>query len=189
MSNSDCSQKTVSEGSACSLQSPVSSCCPGPGGSRICPEGESYVKKITTPKIAVMACEGACIKGEIARVAANILAYQLERNSAVRICLGDAATGKSGFLDLMQQAPKILAIEGCFLRCGNEIMKMRVPSFTSTIIEASSLYSYDKERIFEIFDMPRTEIEEIAQKIAENIQQKFFNDENQGNTSCCSSPK
>ena len=65
--------------------------------ARICPEGARYVEKILSgpPRIAVMACEGGCIKGEVARVAANILTYQLEREASVRICLGDAATGGS----------------------------------------------------------------------------------------------
>lgn len=33
--------------------------------ARICPEGARYVEKILsgTPRIAVMACEGGCIKG------------------------------------------------------------------------------------------------------------------------------
>ncbi|WP_094602616.1 hypothetical protein [Sporomusa silvacetica] len=37
------------------------------GGKRICAEGAHYVAKVLqgSPKTAIMACEGGCIKGEI----------------------------------------------------------------------------------------------------------------------------
>jgi len=188
--NNPCSLKPEPQGSVCSVgEANTETCCPGTKGSRICPEGERYVKNTMSlpPKIAVMSCEGACIKGEIARVAANILAYQLQREAAVRICLGDAATGNSGMLDLMKQAPEVLAVEGCSLHCGNEIMKMRLPAFSSTIIDASRLYTYDKEKVFEIFDMPRSDIEDNARKIAEYVQERYFNNKpNDNPTPCCS---
>jgi len=53
------------------------------GGARLCPEGARYVLKVMAgpPRTAILACEGGCLKGEVARVAANIVAYQLERAS------------------------------------------------------------------------------------------------------------
>ena len=80
------------------------------------------------PKKAVLACEGGCVKGEVARVAANILAYRMERDKAVRICLGDAATGNSGMLELVTWAPQVIAVEGCPLQYGTEIMRKRLPT-------------------------------------------------------------
>lgn len=151
-------------------------CGPKCGSERICPEGQQYVKKVLAdpPKAAILACEGACIKGEVARVAANILAYKLERNIAVRICLGDAVIGDSGFTELVQRAPKTIIIEGCSLHCGNEIMKKRIPDLEPVIIEAIRLYSFDRDKYFEIFDIPREEIEEYAKKVADYVQQTEF---------------
>lgn len=160
-------------------------------GKKICAEGARYVEKVLlgSPKVAIMACEGACIKGEIARVAANILAYQLERDASVRICLGDAVTGDSGFVDLVEKAPETIVIEGCFLHCGTQIMKTRIPDFNPTIVEAIRLYSFDRDKYFEIFDMPRAEIEQYAQRIASHIQQTKFQgkdiDEDALAPSCC----
>lgn len=143
---------------------------------RICPEGAQYVKKVLAgpPRTAIMACEGGCIKGEVARVAANMLAYQLEREAAVRICLGDAVTGDSGFVELVKQAPKAIVIEGCFLHCGTTIMKTRLPDFDPVIVEAIRLYNFDRDKYFEIFDMPRAEIEQYAQQVADYVQQTYF---------------
>ncbi|HVI42818.1 MAG TPA: putative zinc-binding protein [Anaerovoracaceae bacterium] len=156
-------------------------------GTRVCAEGVSYVQKELSlpPKRAVLACEGGCIKGEVARVAANILAYKLQREAAVRICLGDAATGNSGFIDLINRAPEVIAVEGCPLKCGTEIMRRRIPDLKTTAIDASALYQFDRSKYFEIFDMPRTEIEEHANKVAEYIQARYFN--TRCDRACCSS--
>ena len=57
--------------------------------TRKCPACEDYAEKNSTtpPKIAVMACEGACSRGEVARRAANMVANRLARDETVRICL------------------------------------------------------------------------------------------------------
>lgn len=150
-------------------------CCSGKG-SRVCSDGQRYIQTnlAGTPKKAVIACEGGCIKGEIARVAANILAYRLCRDKAVRICLGDAATGNSGFFNLIQNAPEVIAIEGCPLQCGTEIIKRRLPNFNPIIVNASELYEFDRSKYFEIFDMPREQIDAHAQKVAELVQQQIL---------------
>ena len=89
----------------------VNTCSGGSEGSRICGDGVRYVaKELEQPaKKAIISCEGGCLKGEIARVTTNILAYRLQRSNAVRICLGDAATGNSGFFNLINRAPQVLA--------------------------------------------------------------------------------
>jgi uncharacterized metal-binding protein len=145
-------------------------------GKRICPEGARYVEKVLagSPRTAIMACEGGCIKGEVARVAANILAYQLEREATVRICLGDAVTGDSGFVELIKQAPETIVIEGCFLHCGTQIMKSRLPDFEPIIVEAIRYYSFDRDKYFEIFDMPRVELELYAKQVADYVHQTKF---------------
>lgn len=165
-------------------------CSAGVQGARVCSDGVKYVEKELTflPKKAILACEGGCIKGEVARVAANILAYKLQRKTAVRICLGDAATGNSGFINLITRAPEVIAVEGCPLQCGTEIMKKRIPDLKTTVINASVLYEFDR-KYFEIFDMPRNELEEHAFKVAQYIEEKFFNNccnqESCSTSGCC----
>lgn len=72
-----------------------------------------------------------------------------------RICLGEATTGNSGMLELINQAPEIISIEGCPLHFGSEILKQRVPDLKATIIGAYSLYPPDSITSLEIFDTPR----------------------------------
>ncbi|MGE5372188.1 MAG: putative zinc-binding protein [Solirubrobacterales bacterium] len=163
----------------------------GTSAERICPEGYRYVKQVLeqSPKVAVMACEGACIKGEVARVAANMLAYQMHREDAVRVCLGDAATGNSGFLELVQKAPRVISIEGCSLRCGTEILQNRIKNLEATVINASDFYEYDKSRHFEIFDLPHSTIEDFSRKVADHVSKALFTEQkpaqDQNDCGCC----
>lgn len=154
----------------------VSACHGGCESSRVCSDGIRYVAKqmAQPPKKAIISCEGGCIKGEIARVTANLLAYRHKREEAVRICLGDAATGNSGFLELISRAPQVLAIEGCPLQCGTEIIRKRIKEFTPVVIDVSQLYEFDRNKYFEIFDMLREEIEEHAEKAATYIVANYF---------------
>lgn len=144
--------------------------------SRVCPDGQRYVNKhlALPPKIAILSCEGACIKGEVSRLAANILAYQLERDASVRMCLGDTATGNSGMLELIKRAPEIIALEGCSLHCATEIVRLRDPSITTRIVDTSQLYKFDREKYFEIFDLPRNMIEEFSMNVAQVVRERFF---------------
>lgn len=158
------------------MSNPYSPCSPCSAASRVCIDGLNYVKKALTkePKTAILSCEGACIKGEVARVAANMLAYRLRRDTAVRICLGDAATGNSGMVELITRAPKVISIEGCPLSCGMTILKKRLPELQATIVDASQLYSFDRNKCFEIFDLPKEQIEEYAINVAKHIEHNCF---------------
>ncbi|MDR7869104.1 MAG: putative zinc-binding protein [Sporomusaceae bacterium] len=150
----------------------TSSCVTG----RICPDGQRYSEKqmALPPKKAVIACEGACIKGEVARSAANLLAYRLQADNAVRICLGDAATGDSGMAELVKRAPEVVAIEGCPLCCGLTVLRSRIPDLAATVIDASKLYSFDRDANFEIFDLSREQIEGYAGIVADHTVRKCF---------------
>jgi len=55
------------------------------GVKGFCPAGEVYAKRsISEKKIPVLSCEGPCIRGEIARLAANLVAQELP--SYARAC-------------------------------------------------------------------------------------------------------
>ena len=53
-------------------------------------------------------------------------------------------------------------------------MKRRSPEFNPTVIDVSKLYEFDRTKYFEIFDMPRQEIDAHAEKVAAYISDKFF---------------
>lgn len=110
-----------------------------------CPACEDYAAKNSTtpPKIAVMACEGACARGEVARRAANLVAHRLAKDETVRICLGGAFTKDTGQRNLVRRAEKVIAIEGCFINCSSRMMEGVLPEVKPEIVRADLIYNLD----------------------------------------------
>src|SRR5512145_3353785 len=77
---------------------------------RLC---EDYAARHGSKTVVVMSCEGACLRGEVARQAANILCHSLAPEKTVRICLGGAFTKDSGQRELVRNAGRLIALEGC----------------------------------------------------------------------------
>ena len=134
-----------------------------------CPACEEYAKKHSTnpPRIAVMACEGACSKGEVARLAANLVAHGLAREETVRICLGGAFTKNTRQRNLVRRANKTIAIEGCFISCSSRMMKGVLPEIDLEIIRADMLYESDLP--FGIDEVPEEELKGYAREVAEIV--------------------
>ncbi len=153
-----------------------SGCASKGGAKRLCADARRYVdgKLSTGPKVAVVACEGACAKGEVARMAANVLAYRLERDRTARICLGDALTGDSGMAELLEKAPRVVAIEGCPLRCATELLHRQFADLNIEEVLAPRAYSFDRPGYFEILDVPREELERHATAVVEHARATRF---------------
>lgn len=134
-----------------------------------CPACEDYAEKNSTipPKIAVMACEGACARGEVARRAANMVAHRLARNETVRICLGGAFTKDTGQRNLVRRAEKVIAIEGCFISCSSRMMEGVIPELKPEIVQADLIY--DPDLPFGIDEVPDEMFTVFAYRVAEQV--------------------
>ena len=71
---------------------------------------EDYAAKQAGKATIVMSCEGACLRGEIARQAANILCFELAPQETARLCLGGAFTKDAGQRGLARKAPRVIAV-------------------------------------------------------------------------------
>jgi uncharacterized metal-binding protein len=132
---------------------------------KVCPMCEDYARRNTAKPVVVMCCEGACLRGEVARRAANLLCHRLAPETTVRLCLGGAFTKDGGQRGLARNAPRLLAIEGCFLECATRMMKGVTPEASPEMIIADKLYQFDR-RLFGIDEMPDEEINRHAEDVA-----------------------
>jgi hypothetical protein len=57
---------------------------------------EDYAERQKSKPVAVMSCEGACLRGEVARRAANILCHSIAPEKTARICLGGRSPRTQG---------------------------------------------------------------------------------------------
>ena len=129
-----------------------------------CPIGEIVGNKNQAEeKIPVFSCEGACIRGEIARQAANIVA---KTEPYRRGCHGELMTvPQSAIAKWTGTAEKIILIDGCFLRCHGRIMETLLGK--ERLIQFDALSHYKKySDIFDMDDVPAKERNEVAQSVA-----------------------
>jgi len=133
---------------------------------------DDYAERQKAKPVAVMCCEGACLRGEIARQAANILCHTLTPEKTVRICLGGAFTKDTGQRNLVRKATRLIALEGCFVNCSSRMMNGVIEGLEPEVIIADRLYNFDR-KLFGVEEMPPEEIQAHARTVAAKIAAKL----------------
>jgi uncharacterized metal-binding protein len=135
------------------------------GNCKLC---EGYADRQQSKPVAVMSCEGGCLRGEISRQAANILCHTLAPEKTVRICLGGAFTKNTGQRGLVRNAQRLLALEGCPVDCASRMMAGVIDGLAPEIIRTNRLCDFD-QNLFGIDEMPPEEIQALARIVAQKI--------------------
>jgi uncharacterized metal-binding protein len=136
--------------------------------AKTCPLCEDYAASQSSKTVAVMSCEGACLRGEVARRAANILCYELAPETTARICLGGAFTKDTGQRSLVRNAPRAIALEGCLIDCASRMMRGAIPGLEPEVIEADKLYEFDRG-LFGVDEMSEEEMTSHARTVAQRV--------------------
>jgi uncharacterized metal-binding protein len=137
------------------------------GVSGVCPAGERHAKQnIDEGKIPVFSCEGPCIRGEIARLAANMVA---EEEPYARSCYAETfLVPHSSMTRWMREAEKVVVIDGCFLKCHGRIFKNLIDEEKMIHIDALPLHK-KYEDVFLYTDVPEAGRKEVARQVANRI--------------------
>ncbi|MGE5795929.1 MAG: putative zinc-binding protein [Ignavibacteria bacterium] len=132
-----------------------------------CAVGEKVgSKNLDDRKIPVISCEGACIRGEIARLAANKLAKE---EPFKRACHGELLTVPgSNMTEWIKKSEKVVLIDGCFLRCHGRILENLIGKENLIQFDALSYYKKYTDR-FDIDSVPEEELKETAELVADRI--------------------
>ena len=101
----------------------------------------------------------------MARRAANLLTSELAPEKTARLCLGGAFTKDTGQRALARNASRVVAIEGCFIKCATRMMKGVVPGLNPEVVIADRLYDFDR-KLFGIDEMPDAQISAHAREVA-----------------------
>lgn len=139
--------------------------------SQLCAVGEKYAEQqLRNRSIPVLSCEGPCIRGEIARQAANRVARQAP---FARACQGEVMTmPDSGMARWVDDADKVVVIDGCFLKC--QARQMRHKLWPGQLVEIDVLPMYRKyTNLFAIDDVPEAERLAVAEQVAERVLQQL----------------
>ncbi len=132
-----------------------------------CPVGEKVgSKNLEKGKIPVFSCEGPCIRGEIARVAANLVAKEEPYR---RGCHGELfSVPHSAMAKWVKKSDKVVLIDGCFLRCHGRILENIIGEENLIQFDALSFYKKYTDR-FDIDSVPEKERLETARKVADIV--------------------
>ncbi len=130
-----------------------------------CPVGERVgSENLVQRKTPVLSCEGACIRGEIARLAANLVAKEAGYS---RACHGELlAAPDSAMAKWVKQSEKVVLIDGCFLRCQGRILENLVEKSRLVQFDALSHYRKYTDR-FDIDSVSEEERLQTARSVAE----------------------
>lgn len=145
------------------------------GVKGFCPAGETYAKQqIARKTIPVLSCEGPCIRGEIARLAANLVAQELP--GLARACHAETfVVPHSAMAAWVKGAPKSVMIDGCFLKCHGRVLNKLVGE--EKVIQIDALPLYKKyTSIFLMDDVPEAERKATAREVADKIVAKLKQD-------------
>ncbi len=133
----------------------------------LCPAGEAYAeKKMSEGKIPVISCEAPCIRGDIARLAANMVAAE---EPFARCCHAETFTvPNSSMARWVKESDKVVMIDGCFLKCHGRILENLVDEEKIFHIDALAIHKKYSD-IFEAELVPESEREEVARQVADTI--------------------
>jgi uncharacterized metal-binding protein len=138
------------------------------GVKGFCPAGEVYAKhNMEEKKVPVLSCEGPCIRGEIARLAANLVSQDL--SSFARACHAETfLVPHSSMAHWVKEAQRSVMIDGCFLQCHGRVLRKLVGE--ERVIQIDALPFYRKYTdIFLMDDVPEDERKAVARDVADRI--------------------
>jgi uncharacterized metal-binding protein len=140
------------------------------GTKVVCPLGEVVGKKmIVEERIPVISCEGGCFRGEIARVAAHMVAKE---EPFSRGCHGEMFTApRSAMAEWAKKAKKVVVIDGCFMHCHGRIMKNVVGHDNMIQFDALPMYNKDNKYtdIMLVDEIPEAERKDLARQVADKV--------------------
>lgn len=137
------------------------------GAKGFCPAGEAWAEqKILQKKIPVLACESACIRGDIARRVANLVGKE---EPFGRACCAEAfLVPYSTMARWLKEADKVVMVNGCFLKCMGRVLNNLVDR--EKIVHIDALEHHNKYcDVFYMEDVPEAERIDTARHVADQI--------------------
>ena len=133
-----------------------------------CPAGEAYAKQqMAAKRVPVLSCEGPCIRGEVARLAANLVAREVP--TLARACHAETFfVPHSAMASWVRGAETSVVIDGCFLRCHGRVLDQLVGEGRVVHIDALPFYKKYTD-LFLIEDVPEEERKALARRVADGI--------------------
>lgn len=131
---------------------------------KVCAAGEAYGRQCRQEgETPVFSCEGGCIKGEIARQTANLVAKE---EGYARACHGELFSVPDADLSKwVRNAEKVVVIDGCGLYCHGRIAENIISKDRLVIFDALSIHKKYAD-LMNVDDVPEEERNRVASHVA-----------------------
>jgi len=148
------------------------------GIDKVCAAGEIYGRQCQKEgKIPVFSCEGGCIKGEIARQTANLVAKD---DGYARACHGELfSVPQADLAKWVREADRVVVIEGCSLFCHSRIAENIISRDKLIVFDALSIHR-KYANLMNVDDVPEEERKQTAREVADRVLANL-----QGGVPCC----
>ncbi|MGC9966627.1 MAG: putative zinc-binding protein [Syntrophobacteraceae bacterium] len=131
-----------------------------------CPLGGKDAASQFEGKIPVISCEGACLWGEIARLAANIVGKEEPYG---RSCHGGMFTvPHSALAEWLRKCGSVVVIDGCHMHCHGRIAENMVGKNNAVVFDGLSLHK-KYGNLVDIDAVPEEDRKEVARQLANTI--------------------
>lgn len=133
-----------------------------------CPAGEAYAREqAAAGRIPVLSCEGPCIRGEIARLASNLIAQDIP--TLARACHAETfLVPHSAMASWVRGAERAIMVDGCFLKCHGRVLNKLIEEAKVLHIDALPLYRKYTD-VFLMDEVPEEERKAVARQVADKI--------------------
>ncbi|KKL83741.1 hypothetical protein LCGC14_1971700 [marine sediment metagenome] len=137
------------------------------GTTALCPVGEATGKRMMAEgRIPVISCEGGCIRGEIARLAANMVA---KADPYRRGCHGEIFSAPhSAMAKWAAKADRVVVIDGCFMSCHGRMIKSLVAPDKLRVFDALGFYNKYTD-VMDMDDVPEADRRQAAREVADAV--------------------
>lgn len=159
------------------------------GTNTVCAAGEEFGRKCKKEgKIPVFSCEGGCIKGEIARQAANLVA---KNEDYARACHGEFFTvPQADLANWVRESEKVVIIDGCSLFCHSRIAENILEKDQLVVFDALSIHR-KYAHLMDVDDVPEEQRKRASREVADAILTSLAEGQpccrEQLNSGCCES--
>jgi uncharacterized metal-binding protein len=134
---------------------------------KVCNAGEIFGRKCQKEgKTPVFSCEGGCIKGEIARQTANLIAKE---DGFARACHGELfSVPHADLAKWVREANRVVIIDGCSLFCHSRIAENIISKEKLAIFDALSIHRKYAD-LMDVDDVSESERKKTARKVADTV--------------------
>lgn len=134
---------------------------------KVCAAGEEFGRQCQKEeKTPVFSCEGGCIKGEIARQAANLVAKD---NGFARACHGELfSVPHSDLAGWIKNAGRVVVIDGCGLFCHSRIAENIISKEKLVVFDALSIHR-KYANLMDVDDVPEEDRKQVASQVADKV--------------------